>query len=508
MKRCVGAMIIALALPSSTWSGEVQQAKQMKIGVATFSHETCTFCPRPTGVAEWEYYGPPVRGESVLASGPYIRGFVGQIREFGGVELVGLTSPRDALGGSSGSWITAEAFDKYTGGIVADLEEHGPFDGVFLALHGAMAVTGIARPEAEIARRVRGAVGDIPIVATFDLHGNEDEEFLAVADGTFTVKRYPHYDARLQGERAARYLLRVIRGTYKPTTATRKPGVITPSVFQGTGVSPARDIMERARRWECRKPDAYVSVFFGFAYADVPDAGATVSVMTNDDQALADEIADDMAAYIWRVREQFAGRKLPKTDEGVALAVAAARAGKTPVVIADHADRTGNSTHILEALIRQKAANFCIATIADKRAIDTITSESAVGQSVRVDVGGYADRFAGKPVSISGMVDYLGEYRHFDTVAVLHFGDNNRVILTPTLHQVTKQEIFDSLGIDISDCDIISLKSRVHFRRGFHETGLAGAIFEIDTPGLGPADLTTLEYKHVPKDLYPLKDKR
>ncbi len=147
----------------------------------------------------------------------------------------------------------------------------------------------------------------------------------------------------------------MIRGTYKPTTATRKPGVITPSVYQGTGVSPARDIMERARRWECRRPDAFVSVFFGFAYADAPDAGATVSVMTNDDQSLADEIADDMAEYIWRVRAEFAGRKLPTTDEGVALAIAAARAGKTPVVIADHADRTGNSTHILEALIQQEA---------------------------------------------------------------------------------------------------------------------------------------------------------
>jgi microcystin degradation protein MlrC len=87
---------------------------------------------------------------------------------------------------------------------------------------------------------------------------------------------------------------------------------------------------------------------------------------------------------------------------------------------------------------------------------------------------------------------------------VLHFGDNNRVIVTPTLHQVTTPEIFDSLGIDIGECDIISLKSRVHFRRGFHETGLAGAIFEIDTPGLGPADLTTLEYDNVPKNLYPL----
>ena len=506
MKFRAAASIFVLALPCAAWAGEAQQVKPLKIGVATFSHETCTFCPRPTGVAEWEFYGPPERGDVVLDAGPYIRGFVSQIREFEGVELVGLLSPRNAVGGSSGSWITQEAFDKYTGGIVEDLKNEGPFDGVFLALHGAMAVTGVPRPEAEIARRVRAAVGDVPIVATFDLHGNEDEEFLEVADGTFTVKRYPHYDARLQGERAARYLLRVIHGTYKPTTATRKPGVITPSVYQGTGVSPARDIMERARRWECRRPDAFVSVFFGFAYADAPDAGATVSVMTNDDQALADEIADDMAEYIWRVRAEFAGRKLPKTDEGVALAIAAARAGETPVVIADHADRTGNSTHVLEALILQEASNFCIATIADKKCIDAIVSEAAVGESVTVDVGGYADRFAGKPVSIEGTVEYLGEYGHSDTIAVLRFGSNNRVIVTPTLHQVTTREIFDALGIDLGDCEIISLKSRVHFRRGFHETGLAGAIFEIDTPGLGPADLTTLEYENVPEVLYPLSN--
>lgn len=504
MKERFVAVVFALVIPCVAWPGEAQQTERVKIGVATFSHETCTFCPRPTGIAEWEFYGPPVRGEAVLDSGPYIRGFVSMMREFGGVELVGLLSPRDAVGGSSGSWITTEAFDKYTGGIVRDLEEQGPFDGVFLALHGAMAVTGVPRPEAEIARRVRAAVGDIPVVATFDLHGNEDGAFLEVADGVFTVKRYPHYDARLQGERAARYLLRVIRGSYKPTTATRKPGVITPSVYQGTGVSPARDIMERARRWECRRPDAFVSVFFGFAYADVSDAGATVMVMTNDDQALADEIADDMAAYIWRVRSEFAGRKLPKTEEGVAMAVAAARAGKTPVVIADHADRTGNSTHILEALMGQEAANFCIATIADKKSIDEIVAQAAVGEAVTVDVGGYADRFAGNPVHIEGTVEYLGEYRHFDTVAVLRFGDNNRVIITPTLHQVTTPEIFEALGIDLGECDIISLKSRVHFRRGFHETGLAGTIIEIDTPGLGPADLTTLEYTKVPKDLYPI----
>ena len=31
------------------------------------------------------------------------------------------------------------------------------------------------------------------------------------------------------------------------------------------------DIMERARRWENRTKDAFVSVFFGYPWSDVPD---------------------------------------------------------------------------------------------------------------------------------------------------------------------------------------------------------------------------------------------
>jgi len=477
----------------------------IRIGVATFSHETCTFCPNETGIPEWEFYGPPQRGEAVLSSGSYIEGFVDRCREYDNVELVGILSPRGAKGGSSGSWITTEAFDKYADGIAEDLGQAGALDGVYLALHGAMAVADIPKPEAELVRRVRKAVGDIPIFVTLDLHANEDHELSDAADAVFIIKRYPHYDSRFQGERAARIMMRTIRGDYKPTMSTMKPGVITPSVYQGTGVSPAMEIMERARRWECQVKDAFVSVAFGFAYADVPDVGATVMVVTNNNQELADRIAKDMSDHIWRVREEFAGKKLPKTREGVRLAIEAARAGKTPVVIADHSDRTGNSSHILEELIRQRAKNFCITTIADEKAIEEIQAQAKVGEQVSVSVGGYADQFAGKPVKINGTVEYLGEYGRFPAVAVLRFGDNNRVIITPLLHQVTDTRIFGGLGINLENLDIIILKSRVHFRRGYHENGLAGAIFEVDAPGLGPADLTTIDYKNIPGDIYPLK---
>jgi len=261
--------------------------------------------------------------------------------------------------------------------------------------------------------------------------------------------------------------------------------------------------MERARRWEAREQDVFVSVFSGFAYADVPEVGAAVMVMTNSDQALADLIADDMSSYIWKRRAEFAARKLPKTREGVSQAIAAARSGKTPVIIADHSDRTGNSTHILRELILQKAENFCIATLADERAVGGFARNHRVGDKVDIEVGGYADQFAGEPVRIGGLLEFLGPYSPFETVAVVHLEGNNRVILTPVLHQVTSPEIFQDLGIDLSELEIISLKSRVHFRRGFHETGIAGAIVEIDAPGLGPADLSLVPYQNIP-EIYPL----
>jgi microcystin degradation protein MlrC len=484
----LGILVLASALaPEYAAAQNRPDARPFRIAVAQFSMETCTFCPRPTGVAEWEFYGPPQQGEAVLRRGSYIQGFVARAAEYPEVELVGIYSPRSPVGGSSGSWVTTEAFDKDTRGIQDDLRAQGSFDAVYLALHGAMAVTGVPKPEAEIVRRVRQVVGDARIAVTLDLHANVDRELSGAADGVFIVKHFPHYDSRYQGERAARLLVRTLRGDYRPAMAARKPGVITPSVVQWTGESPAIDIMERARVWEFTEPDAFVSVAFGFAYADVPDVGAAVMVITNDDPQLAERIAQDMSAYFWRVREQFFAKPIPKTEEGVREAIRAAREGTTPVIVADDADRTGNSTWILEELIRQGGRNFVIATLADDRAIERIKATSGTGRRVSVEVGGYADRYAGRPVPIEGVVDYLGPWAQHETVAVLRFGENNRVILTPTLHQVTTPEIFRDLEIPTEEIAIAVLKSRVHFRRGFDDTGLARHIVIIDAPGGGPA---------------------
>ena len=215
----------------------------LRVAVARFSHETCTFCPGgDTQIEHWTRLGLPNGGEELLSSDGYVGGFVSAARNFRDVELVGLTSPDEVFGGSSRSWNSKETFDHFMGLILDDLRAAMPVDGVYLALHGAMAVRDVPRPEAEIARLVREVVGpDVPIAGTFDLHGNEDSAFFEHANFAFVTKRYPHYDSWIQGERAARALVRTMRGQYRPTTATRKPGVITATVLQWTGQSPSMD---------------------------------------------------------------------------------------------------------------------------------------------------------------------------------------------------------------------------------------------------------------------------
>jgi microcystin degradation protein MlrC len=141
--------------------------KPIRIAVLKFSHETVTFLPWETTGSHFTYQGSPAKGENLFASQSrhFIGGFVKVAREYEGVELVGIESPLGSKMGSGTGWITAEAYESFVGKMISEIKSSGPFEGVYLALHGAMAVKGVPRPEAELARRVREAVGPRPISA-------------------------------------------------------------------------------------------------------------------------------------------------------------------------------------------------------------------------------------------------------------------------------------------------------------------------------------------------------
>ena len=167
------------------------------------------------------------------------------------------------------------------------------------------------------------------------------------------------------------------------------------------------DLVQRALTWEAREPDVYVNCLLRLSLvADVPDVGMTFQVMTNGDPGLARRVADDMAQRAWRQREALLGStKVHTIPEGVALAKQAMASGATPVVLADHSDRSGSATWMLKEIIEQDLSDVLIATVADAKAIDALKARGVkAGDAFDMEVGGLVDESAGAPVRIQGTV--------------------------------------------------------------------------------------------------------
>ncbi len=485
--------------------------------MASFSHETCTFVPQKTTYDMFKDY--ILRGNEIFEYFKefpnYIRGYM-KVAEEEGAELVGiLAAGRTKAVGFTG-WITRDAFDKITNEICDRLREAGHVDGVLLALHGAMAVEDILKPEAEIVRRVRRVVGDIPVMVTLDLHANEDHELAEVADAVFILKTYPHVDSEEIGMIAARCMIKTIRGEFKPVMAFRKPKVVSASIFQATDRPPMKLVYDRCREWEA-KGVYCASVAAGYAYADVPDIGASVFVVTNGDRELAERAAQDIADLIWSLRHEFT-KPLPKPKEGVAEVLKLIKKGVKPILIAEHSDRLGDGTHVLRELIEQGAKNFVVGGIADPKALEKLKETAKVGDIVTVKIGGWAHPTSGEPIEVTGKLEYLGPVEYTlvgpmgrgrkvreDLIAVINMGEGRHIIISERLRAPLDDQGFVALGIDPRKKDIIVLKDRVHHRAFWDK--VVALDYPIDAPGLGPADLTTLEYHNVPDDVYPIGKK-
>ena len=136
--------------------------------------------------------------------------------------------------------------------------------------------------------------------------------------------------------------------------------------------------------------------------------------------------------------------------EGVALAKRAVQNGETPVVLADHSDRSGYATWLLREIIAQGLAHTVIATIADAGTIATLKARGAkAGDAFDMAVGGVADESAGEPVRIQGTILRAVE-RQGQLWVCVRFGQDNVLILSPYLAQVIDPFSLQDLGLDIS----------------------------------------------------------
>jgi len=486
----------------------------MRIAVAGFADETCTFCEEPTTADRFEPWA--LRGREMLERlrgiPHYINGYI-KAAEAGGAELVPITYAHKGPGRFA-SWLTPECFEKYTTEIADGLSKAGKLDGLLLALHGAMAVQDVPRPEAEIVRRCRAAVGRIPIMVTLDLHANEDHELTDASDAVFVLKTYPHVDSEEIGEIAGKCMIETIKGNFVPAQAMRRPGIASASIFQASSQHPMKAIYDRCREWE-KEPGVYcVSVAPGYAYADVVDVGMSVVAVTNNDRELAGRAAQDVSDLAWSLREALV-RRLPKPKEAVAEVMRLVSSGKKPVIIADGADRTGDSTHLLRELLEQDAKNWAIPGIADHKAARFLEENHKVGDKVALSVGGWYNRLSGTPVEIAGTIEFMGRPSYVlvgpmgkgslvqdGFVARVNLGDNRHVVVSERMRGANDSAGLTSVGVDVGTLDVIVLKDRVH-HRAFWDS-VAKVDFPVDAPGIGLANILELEYHNVPDDVYPI----
>lgn len=486
-----------------------------RVAVGGFALESVSFLPQETGLDDFEREAR--RGEDLIAAlsgtATVAGGFLAVLEE-AGAEVVPLVYSDASAAGPAGD----AAFDHYCGELLDGLKSAGPLDGILLFLHGAMTTPRRPDPEGDLLQALRDALGwDLPVMVAFDLHANLSPRTAELCTALFGFHYSPHIDMAETGARAARCLLGTLSGNLDPKTAMVKPPLVLPSIFTATGLSPLAGIVAESVELPRQVPGIVdASVFCGFAYADTPDLGFSVAVVADGDAALAGREAARLAEAIWSQRRELLHEELVDSLED-GLARAARIAGQDPrlVVLLEHADRLNDSTWALRRLIeRPDDLAVHVPYLWDP---ETAAQACAAGAGGRIGValGGKSSPRAGGPVNAEAEVLWAGEKvftgtgpmrrgRRIDLgpSVLLRFGRVTVSVISNSTSAIDLDAL-EQFGIDFAAQDIVLLRSKTHFRAVYEP--LAAAIVIVDTADWGPADLSTLPYRHAPRAIFPLQ---
>jgi len=481
--------------------------------LAMFSHETNTFSNIPTDRAQFEArhlnYGGEVL-EAFQGTGTCLGGMIGAAERHG-LAL----APSVAAAASPAGRVTRDVYRLVKQRMLADLRAGGPWEGALLDLHGAMVPEGLDDGEGDLILAAREVVGSgVPMVVTLDFHTNLSGAMVRGATLLCGYKTYPHVDMADRGDEAAERLLDVVAGRIRPTAAYRKPPLLPPLGSQGTARGPMRRLYDLAGEMERDSRVVSISVFAGFPFADIPDAGLGIYVATDDDPALAESLAEELARTAWTYRHEFAHEGVP-VREAVARALAA---DGRPILLADMADNTGggaagDGTELLRELVRAGARSAVVACLWDPTAVQACL-RAGVGSRLTLTVGGKVDDRHGAPLEVTGTVRTLSDGRfvhkgpmmrglpgRLGPTVVLDV-DGVKVILISHRWQTLDPEMIRFVGIDPSGEKILVVKSTIHYRAAFEP--IAREIIEVDAPGLSSSSLSRFSFTRVRRPIFPL----
>ena len=503
----------------------------MRVAVIGFSHEANSFALDRNELPD----APLHAGHQVLEQADpqsYVGGFMAAARQNTGVQLVPILAV--SFFGHHGGPLSAAAFEHYRDRILTGLDQALPLDGVYFALHGALAVDEpYTDAEACLIRSVRNRLGyAIPMVATYDFHGIYTDWEITQGVVPFPLNTNPHIDAYERGMEAAAALVAMMEGHIRPVTHRVFVPILGPNIGQSTwAFNPEEQAtlplyqLNRLREDLERTPRLInLTIQGGYGYADTPDTGMCVIATADGDEDLARRMAKGLAQELWDRRESIRTvRPICDIDEGVRLAMA----HKGLVCLVDLGDDPGSSCPsdspaVLESLLRLGAKD-CALVIRDPEVVH-LAMQAGVGATLSLEAGGKLDGRYYKPLGITGQVRSIDDgvyvvtgpthgghgtevsrsaFREVQTGPRAVIRCANRVDIIFCQSPTGKdRDYFRSAGIQLEDKDIVVVKSNQAHRASFDP--IVSATYNLATPGLSTTDYASLPYRFLPRPIYPL----
>lgn len=393
-------------------------------------------------------------------------------------------------------------FDAFLAEVLADFDAGGPWDAIYLSLHGAGITARNGAPELTLLRALRERHPRVPIGASFDLHANHAPALAALLDIACGYRTHPHVDMRETAARTLALLRRVADGEIRPVGVIRNEGLLLSSANMRTDGDGPMAALERLALAQVRPPVLDVSVYGGFPYAASAQIGASVMAWADGDRAAAERAADTVMAELRRRAREF---EIPL----VAPAEGIARALATPglVAVTDPADNPmsggiGDTPGLLRALVDARLNVPCVfASLADPGVVAAARA-AGVGASMTVRLGGRLTPRYGAPVTLDVSVERLTDGRWVNTgpmergaavnagaTAVLRAGAL-RVIVCEHVVPNDDPAFYALHGVELNATRLLAAKAKNHFRAAF--APLCAAIVDIDAPGPATLDVASL----------------
>jgi len=448
----------------------------------------------------------------------YIGGALDAIRDLG-CKAVPLDFPKmNGANFLAGPIMTRECVIDAVGRICDELRRRrDEYDCLFLSMHGAAVSELTEDVETYTLSEVRKVVGDLKIMGSLDNHGNLTDEMVRLSDGYIGTKTVPHTDIYEAGYRAASMLIRTVRGEIDPKMALRRLPLLSfwPAGTTLDGIP--KEIREYLADYVQRHGLLDATFFQGFSSADCACTGASVLVVA--DGYVPDKEAEELAFYVWERRE---GYRAESCTAAEAIDKALAMVKDRFVVLFEGSDNPGSGcpgdgTHLLREFVTRNLPRTIMGPIYDPQAA-AICHTHKIGDRFPIQVGGntqpeiFGAPLEFKEAELLGLADgkyistspvNLGLQMDFGPTARLRAG-NVEFIVVSACFQTFDNNAFLMTGCDMKNYDIVGLKSAQHFKAYFGSR-MDGSI-AANTPGLRPAGGSGLNFKHVPRPIFPLDD--